>query len=89
MTRPGSRPLTGWMDDAACSGHTDLGWLKEPEDVPFGEELTMVGICARCPVHIDCEEFATAFEVTVGFWAGRHRTPDGPLLPVRMSGDAA
>jgi hypothetical protein len=39
VTPPDSRPTTGWMDAAACSGHIDLGWLKEPEDVPFGEEL--------------------------------------------------
>ena len=78
---------TGWMDRAACKSRPDLGWLAEPEDVGFGEEATMAVVCQRCPVLGRCGDYAERTEVTGGFWAGHHRTPSGPLLPVR--GDAA
>jgi hypothetical protein len=83
-------PDTGWMDQAACNGHTDLGWMKGPEDTSLAEERAMAGHCARCPVRADCLIFAERLEVTAGFWAGHFWTPDGPLLPlVPVSGDAA
>lgn len=78
---------TGWMAHAACLWRPDLGWLKGPEDVGLGEEATMAVVCEHCPVHVACAVYADAAEVTGGFWAGHHRTHDGPMLP--LTGDAA
>lgn len=78
---------TTWMNQAACAARPDLAWLAEPEDVGFGEETAMAMVCARCPVQYACEDYTSRAAVTGGFWAGHHRTPDGPLLPV--TGDAA
>jgi len=82
---------TDWMADAACARHPDLGWLKDPHLVGLGEESTMAVICSRCPVLAECEAYVQAAGITGGFWAGHHRTPDGPLLPVAnpAAGDAA
>ena len=46
----------------------------------------MAVICSRCPVLADCEAYVEAADITGGFWAGHHRTPDGPLLPSRSGG---
>jgi hypothetical protein len=90
----GPRLDEDWMDDAACRSRLDLGWLKEPEDVGLGEEATMATVCDVCPVRTQCDHYADLANITGGFWAGHHRTPDGPLLSfvpgVRPgSGDAA
>ena len=82
-----TRPDTTWMDHAACADRPDLGWINEPEDVGLGEESTMAVVCSRCPVVADCEQYVAEAEVTGGFWAGHHRTPLGPCLP--LTGDAA
>ena len=85
-----NRPDDSWMDAAACRARPDLGWLKEPEHVGLGEESTMAVVCDRCPVREFCDEYALTMHVTGVFWAGHHRTPDGPLLTwVGRSGDAA
>ena len=76
-----------WMNEALCARNLHLGWLKEPHVVGLGEEATMSVICSRCPVLAECEAYVQAADITGGFWAGHHRTPDGPLLPV--AGDAA
>jgi hypothetical protein len=79
-----------WMDDALCARNPDLGWLNEPHLVGLGDEATMSVICSRCPVLAECEAFVQAGDITGGFWAGHHRTPEGPLLPVApFAGDAA
>ena len=82
---------TGWMANALCAMNLTLGWLNDPHLVGLGEEATMSVICSRCPVLADCEAYVQAAEITGGFWAGHHRTPDGPLLPVvpPVAGDAA
>ena len=82
-----------WMADALCRQprNKDLGWLNDPHPVGLGEEATMAVVCSRCPVLADCEVYVEAAEIAGGFWAGHHRTPDGPLLPVvpPLAGDAA
>ena len=80
-----------WMDDALCADNLHLGWLKEPHVIGLGEEATMSVTCSRCPVLADCEAHVEAAEITGGFWAGHHRTPDGPLLTFAppVAGDAA
>jgi hypothetical protein len=81
----------GWLDVALCAHNPDLGWLKDPHLVGLGEEATMSVICSRCPVLAECEAYVEVADVTGGFWAGHHRTPDGPLLTFAPSvaGDAA
>jgi hypothetical protein len=76
-----------WMSHAACRTRADLAWLAEPEQVDAAQEAAMVMVCARCPVLVACETYTEATDVTGGFWAGHHRTPYGPLLP--LAGDAA
>ena len=78
---------TNWMANALCARNLHLGWLKDPHLVGLGEEATMSVICSRCPVLADCEAYVEAADITGGFWAGHHRTSEGPLLPV--AGDAA
>jgi len=78
---------TAWMVDAACINRPDLGWLKDPDRVGLGEEAAMAMVCEHCPVHVACAVYADDAEVTAGFWAGHHRTTDGPMLP--LEGDAA
>lgn len=82
---------TAWMLKALCSRNLHLGWLNDPHLVGLGEESTMAVICSRCPVLTECETYVQAAGITGGFWAGHHRTPDGPLLPVAnpVAGDAA
>ena len=77
----------GWMDEAACARRPGLGWVKDFDQVGLGEECTMAVVCAACPVLTACEAYVEAAGICGGFWAGHHRTPDGPLLPV--TGDAA
>ncbi len=76
-----------WTDDAACRSRMDLPWLAEPEDVGLFEEARMARVCDTCPVRAACATFADLADITGGFWAGHHRTPDGPLLT--WTGDAA
>lgn len=80
-----------WMNDALCGRNPHLGWLNDPHLAGLGEEATMSVICARCPVLADCEAYVEAAEITGGFWAGHHRTPEGPLLTFAppVAGDAA
>lgn len=80
-----------WMNDALCARNPGLGWLNDPEFVGLGEEATMSVICGRCPVLADCEAYVQAADITGGFWAGHHRTPEGPLLTFApaAAGDAA
>jgi hypothetical protein len=86
-----SIPPTDWMTDALCAAHPGLGWLNDPHLVGLGEEATMAVVCSRCPVVADCAAYVHAVGITGGFWAGHHRTPDGPLLPATApaAGDAA
>jgi hypothetical protein len=80
-------PDTDWMDQAACLNHPGLGWIKEPRQVGPAEEDRMAVICGRCPVLVNCSNYAVATNATAGFWAGSFWTPHGPLLPI--TGDAA
>ena len=86
-------PGTSWMKKASCARTPHLGWLRDPERVGYAEEAAMATVCARCPVLAACEAYVQAEEITGGFWAGHHQTPDGPLLPlvpaVPTRGDAA
>jgi hypothetical protein len=83
-----------WMQDAACTTEPELPWISEPEDVRLGEEAAMAVVCEACPVRAACDRYADLADITGGFWAGHHRTPDGPWLTFapgvrRGSGDAA
>ena len=81
-------PDTRWMTRALCARNLHLGWVNDPHLVGLGEEATMAVICSRCPVLGACETYVHAAGITGGFWAGHHRTPDGPLLSF-AGGDAA
>ena len=80
-------PDTGWMNQAACLDHPGLAWISEPDQVDVAGEARMAKICARCPVLVECGDYAATVQPTAGFWAGSFWTSQGPLLPV--TGDAA
>lgn len=65
----------GWMRHAACAHRPDLPWSSDPAQVPAANRQAMGGVCARCPVLIDCD----------------HHTPAGWLgwSPWRLAGGAA
>jgi len=65
-----------WMAAAACQGHRTNLWFPLDHD-PAGRLIinpTVVDLCARCPVRLDCLTYAVAHPTLEGIWAGT--TPD-------------
>lgn len=57
---------TDWHDEAACSGsNADLFFPERGAD-----QRPAKAICARCPVRLDCLEWALANGETSGIWGG-------------------
>jgi hypothetical protein len=65
------------MSRGACTGRGDLPWTADPENTTVRQLLAMGAVCRTCPVLSDCAALAKQKKVTAGFWAGRHRDPDG------------
>ena len=85
---------TDWMDQAGCKRVPDLPWIEDPENVTVQQEACMTVVCLGCPVVAECRAYIGRHEITAGFWAGLHHTPDGPLIPFtgpgsRWDGEAA
>jgi hypothetical protein len=83
-----------WMERGACLDRTDLPWTGD-RPLP-GERAQMAGVCASCPVFVECRLFAIRARVTAGYWAGASRggshpgtTDADPVLPLRDVGGAA
>lgn len=59
-------PDMSWTDRGACVG--------EPPEIFFpgqGEDASLAkGICARCPVRVDCLDFALSTTERFGIWGG-------------------
>jgi Transcription factor WhiB len=81
MTTTTARPSraldVAWMSRGACTVRDDLPWTADPENTTVRQLLAMGGVCGGCPVLSDCAALAKRKKVTAGFWAGRHRDPDG------------
>lgn len=63
-----------WRERAACrnKGALDLFFPKRGETQKPAKAL-----CARCPVQVECDEYAVRSKTTYGIWGGkiRHRGP--------------
>ena len=75
--------LTRWLDRAACADHDPQLWFPEGKGASTDEAIA---ICERCPVRVQCAEFAIAERFDVGIWAGL--TPDA-LAAARRDDRAA
>ena len=63
--------MSGWRDQAACKGLTDL-FFTERGDIA-GQTHPARGVCAACPVQRECLEWAVAQPDGVtryGLWGG-------------------
>jgi WhiB family redox-sensing transcriptional regulator len=60
-----------WTVDAACSGQTDLFFAPAGErpEARVVRERTARGICQRCPVLLECRDWARENR-EYGFWGG-------------------
>ena len=82
----GALPGTAWMQGAACASRLDLPWTVDRR-VSEAERRQMSGVCAECPVFVECDRFATAVGASAGFWAGRRR--DHSMASATPSGEDA
>jgi WhiB family redox-sensing transcriptional regulator len=64
----------GWQWQAACRGEDAAFFFApnhfETKDEKDGRERQAKAICARCPVRIDCLEYAIRTRETHGIWGG-------------------
>lgn len=75
--RPRSNPIkvnTRWMEDAECANsnsdvffYNGASILGSPQDPKFQEAKA---ICRRCPVRLECLEWAFLTHSHVGVWGG-------------------
>ena len=64
--RIGSFPDTDWMLQGACRTHPDVDFF--PTD---GAGVAVARrVCARCPVRVQCLDYALSEGVTHGVWGG-------------------
>jgi WhiB family redox-sensing transcriptional regulator len=74
-----------WEDEAACVGRIDL-FFPKPSERPAAREAREASarrICHRCPVLIECRDFARRTH-QYGFWGGENeeaRVAAGFRLP--------
>lgn len=61
------RPAPGpWITQGACRGApTDLFFPEEP-----GEAEEALQVCRRCPVRVDCADYALGIPGLEGIWGG-------------------
>ena len=70
----GTPPATdlSWRSGAACRGMEKL--FFGPDDEPKGDRARRAAraaaVCSGCPVRVPCGEFAAAFSIRFGVWAG-------------------
>jgi hypothetical protein len=64
---PPAAPPTGWMADAACTGHDPHWWTADAD--PTGAARAR-RICAGCPVLAPCQRHGRTHE-TAGVWGGQ------------------
>jgi len=59
------RGRQAWMDDARCTGRPDVTWFPGPHQ----SAKPAKAICNRCPVRLECLEFAIDSDER-GIWGG-------------------
>jgi WhiB family redox-sensing transcriptional regulator len=62
---------TGWMEEAACAGESELFFapFAERPEARVRREARARVICAGCPVAVPCQEYARTNR-ELGFWGG-------------------
>jgi WhiB family transcriptional regulator, redox-sensing transcriptional regulator len=67
------RPSWGWQDDAACRGRDVVPFFApDGERQPEREirERKAKGVCASCPVRVQCLDYAISRPEKYGVWGG-------------------
>ena len=77
----------GWQFSAACRG-TDTALFFAPnyferKGEKDGREARAKAICARCPVRIECLEYALKIREPHGVWGGMNEVERRTLLRER------
>lgn len=65
---PGHPPPGDWAERAACRGMDTNLFYPEKEGLRSTAQVKV--ICQRCPVQLDCLEYATRWDEP-GVWGGR------------------
>lgn len=55
-----------WQLDAACRYAEDVTWFPERGESPEPAK----SVCARCPVDLLCDRYASELDARHGVWAG-------------------
>lgn len=57
-----------WRADAACRHDVVPNWLFFPTRGDQATASAALDVCARCPVVVDCRDFALSAGITIGIW---------------------
>jgi WhiB family redox-sensing transcriptional regulator len=79
-----------WMDEAICTGRTELFFAPHAERPParLRREAAARQVCLRCPVRIECRDHARR-ALEYGFWGGEseaERAAAGFPVPAPIGG---
>jgi WhiB family redox-sensing transcriptional regulator len=81
----GTQRAATWRDEAACATtDPDAFFSKNSHDIP-----RVQAICARCPVRIQCAQFAIRTGQNWGVWGGMTQTELRRLRTRNADQDAA
>lgn len=56
----------GWMKNAQCAGMESLFFSRDEDD-----RAAAMGICRRCPVLSECQDWSRQVQPRGGVWAGK------------------
>jgi WhiB family redox-sensing transcriptional regulator len=78
---------TGWQHRAACRGEDAAFFFApnyfEKRDEKRAREAVAKSFCARCPVRVDCLEYALSIRETHGVWGGMNEAERRSILRER------
>jgi len=77
----------GWQFDAACRGEDSALFFApnyfERREEKLAREAKAKGFCARCPVRVECLEYALRIREPHGIWGGLNEVERRALLRER------
>ena len=80
--------IMGWQFRAACRGEDSSLFFApnyfERKEEKEARESAAKAICARCPVRIDCLEYALRIQEPHGIWGGLNELERRALLRQRL-----
>jgi hypothetical protein len=68
MTTTTSPRRPDWRDQAACTRHEPEDWFPHPTNLAAIDAAKQV--CFRCPVMLDCAQYALTTRQETGVWGG-------------------